>query len=385
MESYFISLQVSKNKMKLQTACLFLCLLVLGFNSCSKSKEPEQIRVRKNVMSLTAQEKADFVGAILKLKSTVSPYDSKYNYYDQFVRWHYLAFYCMNNMSTMQHGYPAHMGPAFLPWHRVYLDLFEKALSEVSGKQINIPYWDWTDPASLQTVFAADFMGGNGDPMQNWAVTNGAFRKGNWEIKITDELSIDSLLANQTILTKPTPFLIRNMGFNKGVAVQLPTEKEILNTLGITTYDSAPFDSSVDTVKSFRNALEGWRGTAGNTCINSQMDVIDLPGRRSTQHNIVHVYVGGIFTANGKTSLGNMTQNTSPNDPVFWIHHANIDRLWASYSKRHGNNYQPATGAPQGHNLNDVMEPFSFKKDGINKPSAVLNEAWLGYQYEFLK
>lgn len=51
----------------------------------------------------------------------------------------------------------------------------------------------------------------------------GAFRKGNWEIKITDELSIDSLLANQTILTKPTPFLIRNMGFNKGVAVQLPT------------------------------------------------------------------------------------------------------------------------------------------------------------------
>ena len=38
----------------------------------------------------------------------------------------------------------AHMNPAFLSWHRKLLILYEDALSEVSGKDIALPYWDWT-------------------------------------------------------------------------------------------------------------------------------------------------------------------------------------------------------------------------------------------------
>jgi hypothetical protein len=33
--------------------------------------------------------------------------------------------------------------------------------------------------------------------------------------------------------------------------------------------------------------------------------------------NLVHRWVNG-----------NMVSMASPNDPVFWLHHANIDRLW---------------------------------------------------------
>jgi tyrosinase len=36
-------------------------------------------------------------------------------------------------------------------------------------------------------------------------------------------------------------------------------------------------------------------------------------------HDSVHVWVGG--------SMGSIP--TAPADPVFWMHHANIDRLWA--------------------------------------------------------
>ena len=368
---------------------VFFCS-ILAFTSCEKSKVDENnLRIRKSVTVLSAQEKADFVNAILKLKSTPSPYDSKYNYYDQFVRWHYLAFFCQNGSGQMQNNtmYPAHMGSAFLPWHRVYLDLFEKALSDVSGKTITVPYWDWTDPASEKVVFADDFMGGTGDPAQGYAVTTGPFKKGAFEVKISDELDIDSIFINVDTDPNPVPYLTRNIGFSKGNKIYLPTEAEILNTLGITVYDSAPWDSSVDTVKSFRNSLEGWRGTAGNKCgDNDQMDVIDLPTRRSTQHNIVHVYVGGIFPgADGKFHLGSMTQNTSPNDPVFWIHHSNIDRMWSSWMQRHGQVYLPKSGGPMGTNLNDVMQPFSFRNDGINKPSAVLNAAALGFKYDVLK
>jgi hypothetical protein len=55
---------------------------------------PSTIRVRKDVKNLTAQEKADFVGAVKKLKATTSPFDPAITYYDQFVKWHYLAFRC---------------------------------------------------------------------------------------------------------------------------------------------------------------------------------------------------------------------------------------------------------------------------------------------------
>ena len=36
-------------------------------------------------------------------------------------------------------------------------------------------------------------------------------------------------------------------------------------------------------------------------------------------HNLVHRWVGG-----------SMGPGTSPNDPVFFLHHCNVDRIWVS-------------------------------------------------------
>jgi tyrosinase len=50
----------------------------------------------------------------------------------------------------------------------------------------------------------------------------------------------------------------------------------------------------------------------------------------STPHNNVHVFVGG-----------DMVTFMSPLDPIFWLHHANIDRVWAMWNdsgKRNTNN-----------------------------------------------
>lgn len=363
---------------------LFINLVFLCAVACTKNDGQVSVtRIRKNVAALTSQEKADIVDAFKKLKATASPYDSKYNYYDQFVRWHYLAFYCTPAMTHTD--YPAHMNPAFLPWHRSYLDLLERAMKEVSGKEIALPYWDWTDAASTQALFADDFMGGNGDPADGYALKTGPFQKGQWVLKITDDEDINDVFSDVDLKPNPVPFLTRNIGKKLDQNVFLPVKEEIINTLAISIYDSYPWDSSVDTAKSFRNSLEGWRGTAGDTCINNNMDVIDIPGkRRSTLHNIVHVYVGGLYRLNGVVHGGNMAQNTSPNDPIFWIHHANIDRMWSSWMKRHGQKYLPISGGPMGANLNDVMEPFSVRKDAFNKPSAVLSEEKMGYRYDVL-
>lgn len=334
---------------------------------------------------MTAQEKADYVAAVKALKSAPSPYESGISYYDQFVKWHYLAFYCHSGMSHMEGMFPAHMNPAFLPWHRCYLDIFEKALQEVSGKDITIPYWDWTDPACNAAVFADDFMGGSGDPAQGYKLVTGPFRASEWVVNISDDIDIDSIFLDVNTDPNPQPYLIRALGIFKNGTVSLPTAQDVQFCLDVATYDSYPWDSSVDTAISFRNSIEGWRGCGGNTCENDIMDVISLPNRRSVMHNIVHIYVGGVFPGqNNNYYSGNMAQSTSPADPIFWIHHSNIDRLWSAWMKRHGRQYAPASGGPMGSNLNDVMEPFSFRTDGFNTPASLLDESKLGIQYDVI-
>jgi uncharacterized protein YegL len=77
-------------------------------------------------------------------------------------------------------------------------------------------------------------------------------------------------------------------------------------------------------------------------------------------HNLPHPWVGG--GAPSFTSGGSMSFMASPNDPIFFLHHCNVDRLWAVWQQKHGspaNAYIPTTGGNAGHNLNDVMALFS--------------------------
>ena len=378
--------------MRSKLTWLFLIAVCLNLVACTTADpiQPSAVRVRKNVKNLTAQEKADFVSAVKKLKTVQSPYDPAINYYDQFVKWHYLAFRCNPNNDDV-HGYPAHMGSAFLPWHRVYLRVFEEALRDVSGKDITVPYWDWTDAASTSAVFADDFMGGSGDAANRYAVMTGPFRKGEWTIDFSDDDDVDSIFVDIETDPNPVPYLTRAIGINPVWPTLLPTAQDVATTLSVSAYDAAPWGPSVDTTKSFRNSLEGWRGKSGIFCDSTtkNMDArADGSGLRSKMHNIVHVYVGGIFTPDpanpAQRHAGSMAQNTSPNDPVFWIHHANIDRIWTAWMMRHGRSYLPVTGAPKGNNLNDVMEPWSYRKDGKNTPASVLDEDAMGFEYEAL-
>jgi tyrosinase len=70
-----------------------------------------------------------------------------------------------------------------------------------------------------------------------------------------------------------------------------------------------------------------------------------------------------------------MSGGFSPNDPIFFLHHANVDRLWARWQTQRlaavpgstpENHYPPPTQlspfdgdpAPLGHRLNDAMWPW---------------------------
>ncbi len=349
-----------------------------GLESFSLSAEDE-LRVRKNVKSLTVDERRDFVDAVLALKAAPSPYDPGLSYYDQFVAWHLDLYPCgMGHEMIRPHG-----GPMFLPWHRLFLLHFENALREVSGKPITVPYWDWSDPASTAAVFADDVMGGDGDPNEGFAVTSGPFRKGAWT------LNVNPLGVQYT--GSASPHITRRFGSFPvpGFGV-LPTPEDISFVLGRPRYDVAPYDAASNPNVSFRNALEGFWQKVGPARIPAGAMVCGPDGVMMTasgpgMHNLVHAWVGGLLgmTPQGP-KLGTMFLPTSPNDPVFFLHHANIDRLWAEWQEVHGvDTYQPQScdgllklGCAANTSSDPMHPPFE------STPDDVADAAALGYRYE---
>ncbi len=67
----------------------------------------------------------------------------------------------------------------------------------------------------------------------------------------------------------------------------------------------------------------------------------------ATPHNSVHNFIGG-----------DMGGFMSPLDPIFWLHHANVDRLWASWSRIH-NNRAPSEKRWADHKLTTFHDPES--------------------------
>lgn len=247
--------------------------------------------------------------------------------YDAFVAQHRAAFMASPND-------PAHQGPAFLPWHREYLRRFELALQQVDPS-VTIPYWDWTvDRTTGASLWGADFMGGNGTGASR-RVTTGPFASstGEWTLTVRDP-------------GDTTTFLTRSFG----AMGSLPTQQGVSAALNVVPYDSAPWNSNSSTNTSFRSRLEV---------------VIHNPG---------HMWVGG-----------SMMAMASPNDPVFWLHHCNIDRLWAEWQRENpAANYLPPSGTPNvvaGHGRDDPMPPWNNEASPPT-PRSVLDHHALGYSYD---
>jgi tyrosinase len=105
-------------------------------------------------------------------------------------------------------------------------------------------------------------------------------------------------------------------------------------------------------------------------------------------HNVAHVYVGGMFMKDKTLIWGSMASvDTSPNDPVFFLHHANVDRLWALWEERHGNTYLADGQGYSGWSRQSEMHPFRehlgnawVSQHGVT-PGDMLDMRELGYEY----
>lgn len=292
------------------------------------------MNTRKNQAALSTAEKAAFVGVVLKLKKSTPSQLGLASRYDDYVQIH------SNSMMTAP-GW-AHGGPAFGPWHRALLRNLELDLQKAANDpNLALPYWDWTVNQSADTgagsPWTDDFMG-KMDPATD-VVTSGPFKQGDWKLTVVGmggpaNTMLRRALGRPQFQGQPT----------------LPTPQNVASALQETPYDSPQWNRGAS--PSFRDRLEGWHG----------------PG---SIHNRVHLWVGG-----------SMLPMTSPNDPVFFLHHANVDRLWAQWQQLHSAlPYVPTTatpGAPQGHRLTDGMQPWG----AAITVQSTLNHHAMGYKYD---
>lgn len=117
--------------------------------------------------------------------------------------------------------------------------------------------------------------------------------------------------------------------------------------------------------------LRGWSVT------RDQFDQEQLPSRKlvdavllnktftSFQTDLEGIH-GSVHNAIG----GDMATSHSPADPVFWLHHANVDRLWAKWQR-----------SPKGSDPPNVSETLQPKPLLGVKVASVLDVAKLGYRY----
>jgi tyrosinase len=236
--------------------------------------------IRKEWRSLSPEEQQKFLTTLQALhdKPEGDANDVNSWNFDQFAQthWDYQA--------------PNHNKPPFFPWHRVYLDAFEKALQTIDST-VTLPYWDWTIDSQrpeLSPIFADDAFGGDGDPITR--CLNTGVSKG-W---------IGAAPRGNSCLKRCTEF---------GTLYPPEAVSAIIST--------------AEEFKLFADRIE------------------------NGPHGLVHWQVGG--------ECGDISTMAAANDPLFFLHHAMVDRIWLRWQTKCEGYEDKFEG-----NLDRRLEPYDF-------------------------
>lgn len=226
-----------------------------------------------------------------------------------------------------------HAGWFFLPWHRGYLWAFEEILRSwisSNGGPVDwaLPYWNYLDPVAPNA-------------------------------RAIPQEFLDSTLPDGT----DNPL----SQAQRGPAV----------ALGPQNWIPADISLAVQTDEGIYTAEPGTVGYGGPISGFAQQGNA-FGGIEANPHNFVHVMIGGDDTPNPSGWM--YDPNYAALDPIFWLHHCNIDRLWAAWmsDRTHRQETSPAWGNgpfPQRFTMPDasgtlaVFAPADTLPDGPLAPT----------------
>ncbi|AKF04035.1 tyrosinase family protein [Sandaracinus amylolyticus] len=242
-------------------------------------RKPVMVRVRKNANDLSASERDRFLSALVRLNmpdaSGVVP------------------FLDIQNMHTELTDPEIHQRSSFLPWHRAFILDLERRLQRIDPS-VAVPYWRFDLPAP--NVFTRDFVG---VPLSSGVV---------------DFTATNPLVNWRNRLAGSGNPRVRRYNIAR---VRDPAGEVRL----------VPFDP---------------RTQRAAAISNGQDDTINLgkpPGSATHRFDDFGVMEIDPHGAAHVSFIGQIAfPSTAPADPLFFMLHCNVDRLWARWqwlAKRH--------------------------------------------------
>ncbi|KAI0392389.1 Di-copper centre-containing protein [Xylariaceae sp. FL0594] len=286
-------------------------------------------------------------------------------------------------------GYCRHVSILFPTWHRPYLVLYEQSLYSIvqfiaslwppedrdrvqaAAKQFRIPYWDWAaTPPSGESVLPVTIGGASTISVSG---PNGVQN-------ISNPLFSFTFQPFNTSYFQDSPF----NEWNETKRAPVPSTDP--NAISNNSFVAVSFDNHL---ASFQQRLYNLLSNSPNYTHFSNEGWI---GRNSTSlyydsveslHDSVHTIGGGVW---GHLAI----IAYSAFDPIFFLHHANVDRIFAMWQVLNNNTWAvPTAAAYDSHTQNSgdledsetPLTPFFFNDTAFWTSDMVRDWEIFGYTY----
>ncbi|KAL8285577.1 hypothetical protein RB597_002584 [Gaeumannomyces tritici] len=203
-----------------------------------------------------------------------------------------------------------HWNGPFLPWHRWFITLYEHELRQTCGYKGSQPYWNWSLDSNSEAdvlkspIWDAEFgFGGNGDFVPD-------------DVAATFP-NVPFVVPGRTGggCVKDGPFAQRNVSMGLGASTAF-TPHCLRRDISPWLVSHSSNQGVVDRVLDQPDYMKFNIGLQGG-----------LMPDDITLHGGGHIGVGG-----NTGDIANV--NSSPGDPIFYLHHTNLDRIWAEWQAR---------------------------------------------------
>ncbi|TFL05270.1 Di-copper centre-containing protein [Pterulicium gracile] len=309
---------------------LLSVVLLLSSGASAACTNP---RVRKNWHKLTLEEKEDWTRSIACLSQkpgnpniipqvrpfNVPPPSPNASAYDDHVYLH-MDLYPAVSFKRLLAFLSVHFNGQFLFWHRWYTFQLEEEMRNKCGYKGSMPFWKWDDDAKdvegseiFTDVDPITGIGGWGNPDNDWTVEEGALgAKSGFSLNYPIKHSLRRNFSNQPwipfegIPFWPDPHAKANETFT-------PEKIEAL------------IDGFRGDFTGFQAEFEGW----------------------DKSHFAVHSVIGGDATGQcpaGSPDWCQQATHWSSNEPMFFLHHSMVDRIFWKWQNKYPENKEAFGG-----------------------------------------
>lgn len=247
-------------------------------------------------------------------------------------------------------GYCTHDSVLFPAWHRAYLALFEQEFLNVvnsianswptsgakpsrakmqnAAKTMRFPYWDWA---------AAPPNGGNAIPDMVTAPRI-TIKGPNGRETVKNPLFTYNIPDASKMVYSPFTRWPKTLRYPTSTAAdatsQEASEVNAFNNIRASLQDQVY--QLFSTCKDYLHFSNDHAGSSTTSCSNSLEGI----------HNTIHTTSGGPPSTSVKSGGHMYYLATAAFDPVFWLHHTNVDRLFAMWQTINPNSYGASQTAP---------------------------------------